>query len=72
MAHPPSEMSLDDYLALPIAEGPKGEWVKGRAYAMAGGRPRRALVSNNIGIAIGRRLDASPCTTLSPDQRVAV
>jgi Uma2 family endonuclease len=73
MPTPPHEppLTVEEYFTLDEAtlEG-KYEYYDGNVRCMAGGTPQHAMVSMNIGIALGAALRNSSCRIFSSDGRV--
>ncbi len=60
------------YLALEEKSDVKHEYFDGEVHAMVGGTSAHALVTMNVAIALGRRLQKGPCRVFSPDLRVRI
>ncbi len=52
--------------------GVKHEYVSGEIYAMAGGSPEHAALTNALALLIGTHLRGGPCRTYSSDLRIAI
>ena len=65
-------LTIPDYLAMEQQSLEKHEYHDGEIYAMAGGTPRHALISNNAGAIIRQALKGKPCSTYSSDLQVAL
>ncbi len=66
-------LSPDDYLAFEEASvEAKHEYHDGEIFAMSGASPSHANVTDNLTIALGRRLRGKPCRVNSSDLRVEV
>jgi Uma2 family endonuclease len=65
-------ISEEEYLALEIDAEEKHEYLDGRIFAMAGGSPEHALISSNVGRALGNLSGDGPCRVYSSDLRVKV
>ena len=52
--------------------GVKHEYVSGEIYAMAGGSPEHAALTNALALLIGSHLRGGPCRTYSSDLRIAI
>src|SRR5688500_100849 len=62
-----------EYLAFDReARDAKHEFLDGHVWAMSGGTPNHALLTANVGIALGMRLRGSGCRVYSADLRVRV
>ena len=72
MSKPLHRLSRDEYIARSEGWEVAHEWVNGEAYAMAGGSPRHAAVTLNIGGALLGLLAGTPCRPTSAAQRVHV
>jgi Uma2 family endonuclease len=68
--HPVQKLTMEQYLELERAATEKHEYVDGEMVAMAGGSPRHALITANIGGALRQALRGKGCLTFSPDVRV--
>ena len=67
-ATPSGKMAPAEYLAWEREQPDKHQYFDGEVYAMAGGSPRRNLLSGRI----CARLDNAPCWPLSSDQKVFI
>ena len=68
----PAPISVEEYLAGELLTPIKHEYVAGRVYALAGARNVHGQIASSWALAIGRRLDHSPCRTLSSDTKVRI
>lgn len=50
----------------------KHEYVSGEIYAMAGGSPEHAALTNALALLMGSHLRGGPCRTYSSDLRIAI
>lgn len=66
------EMSYAEFVAFERASDAKHEYVNGRVYAMAGGTPEHARLSQAVGAELRSALRGKPCATFSSDLRVLV
>jgi Uma2 family endonuclease len=65
--------SLEEYLEIEETSGDvKHEYVSGEIYAMAGGSPEHAAVTNALALLIGSHLRGGPCRTYSSDLRISI
>jgi Uma2 family endonuclease len=69
---PLARLSPQEFLEWERNAEQKHEYWDGEVFAMAGGSPAHSLVIGNVQVALGRRLDASPCFVFNADLRVAV
>lgn len=67
-----TQMSREQYLALPYARENRMEWINGEAYAMSGGTPAHAAISGNVYASLARALRGGPCRPTTGDQLVYV
>lgn len=65
-------MSYAEYVAHERSSTTKHEYVNGRVYAMAGGSPEHARLSQAIGAELRDALRGQPCAPFSSDLRVRV
>ncbi len=65
-------VSVEDYLAGELVAEQKHEYVGGLIYMMAGARNRHNQVASRTMIALGRRLDGSPCEAFNSDTKARV
>lgn len=65
--------SLEEYLEIEETSGEvKHEYVSGEVYAMAGGSPEHAAITNALALLIGSHLRGGPCRTYSSDLRISI
>ena len=65
--------TVGEYLLVEDASiGVKHEYVSGEIYAMAGGSPEHAALTNALALLIGSHLRGGPCRTYSSDLRIAI
>ncbi|MCC6525818.1 MAG: Uma2 family endonuclease [Polyangiaceae bacterium] len=60
------------YLALEASSDAKHEYLRGEAWAMAGGTPRHAKLAANVTAALTTALRGKPCGVFSADLRIRV
>lgn len=65
-----TRMTVEEYLAYDLAHEGKHEFVNGEMWAMAGAHPVHNLITANITVALGRRLERTACFPLTADTRV--
>ncbi|HEU5383948.1 MAG TPA: Uma2 family endonuclease [Ktedonobacteraceae bacterium] len=63
-----TKMSVQEFFEL-VESDPENryEYVDGDIYMMTGGKPRRAMISNNLGRILGNLLQESPCMVYNSD-----
>lgn len=61
------ELSIKEYIELEEKSLQKNEFFGGEIYAMAGGKPSHALISNNIAAELRNRLKGKPCLAYNSD-----
>lgn len=71
-AHDFQEMTYAAYLVLEGSTTEKHEYVNGRVYAMAGGSPEHARLSQAVGGELRAALRGRPCAVFSSDLRVRI
>ncbi len=65
--------TVREYTELEAASiGVKHEYVSGEIYAMAGGSPEHAALTNALAMLIGSHLRGQPCRTYSSDLQIAI
>lgn len=65
--------SLAEYLEIEETSGDvKHEYVAGEIYAIAGGSPEHAALTNALALVIGGHLRGGPCRTYSSDLRLSI
>ena len=64
--------SLADYFAYDESIEGKAEYFDGEIFDMAGGSREHARISTNVIVAVGKRLDNTPCEVIGSDLRVEV
>lgn len=67
-----TKFTAEQYLALEDVSETKHEYYDGVIYNMAGGTPDHNLISMNIGAALNRHLEATPCRVFDSDMRILV
>lgn len=75
MLHAPlSHMTLSyrEYLDLEKTSEVKHEYLRGEAWAMAGGTPSHAKIAANVSHLLAKSLEGKPCGVFSSDLRVRV
>ena len=68
----PRRATLAEYFQIAAASQVKCEFHAGMVVCMAGGTEFHALITGNVGTALGVRLRGGPCRMYSPDLRIAV
>jgi Uma2 family endonuclease len=68
----PRRATLAEYFQIDAASQFKCEFHAGTVVCMPGGTEFHALITGNVGTAIGIRLRGTPCRMYSPDLRIAV
>ena len=68
----PRRATLTEYFAIDDAAAGKCEYHGGTVVCMPGGTEFHALITMNVGRALGNRLEDGPCRVYSPDLRIAV
>jgi len=63
---------MEQYLELERDAVEKHEFIDGEMVAIAGGAPRHAIITANIGSVLRTQLRKSGCVTFSPDVRVCI
>lgn len=71
-AGPVLRMSYADYLALEASSERKHEYLRGEAWAMAGGTIEHSRLQANIGRELGVALAGKPCVVLTSDAKVRI
>lgn len=67
-----TRLSVEEYLAWDLAHEGKHEFVNGEMWAMAGAHTVHNLLTANITLALGRRLERTPYFPLTGDMRVLI
>ncbi len=62
----------EEYLAKEEGAAEKHEYLAGRVYAMAGGTPEHAQISNNVGRELSNLAEGTGCIVYSSDLRIKV
>lgn len=65
-------LTFDEYLEIESKAEFKSEFVNGEMYAMAGASPEHNIITANVIIEIGKRLQRPPCAVYSGDQLLKV
>ncbi|MER0440204.1 Uma2 family endonuclease [Emticicia sp. W12TSBA100-4] len=65
------ELSIKEYIELEEKSLQKNEYFGGEIYAMAGGKPSHALISNNIAAELRNSLKGKPCLAYNSDLAIA-
>lgn len=65
------ELSIKEYIELEEKSLQKNEFFGGEIYAMAGGKPSHALISNNIAAELRNSLKGKPCLAYNSDLAIA-
>ena len=65
-------LTLAEYVAREAESDVRHEFVHGEVYAMAGGSPRHAAITMNVGGALIARLRGTACRPTSGDQRLYI
>ncbi len=68
----PRRATIAEYFAIDNAAAERSEYRAGTVVCMPGGTEPHALITMNVGIAIGFRLRGGPCRAYSPDLRIGV
>lgn len=71
-ATPTRRMSPGDYLAWEREQHGKHQYLRGEAFAMAGGSPRHNRLANRVAARIEASFVDGRCATLSSDQKIHV
>jgi Uma2 family endonuclease len=71
-AEPVLRLSYAEYLALEAASERKHEYLRGEAWAMAGGTIEHGRLQANVVRELGNALSGKPCVVLSSDVKVRV
>lgn len=69
---PLPKLSYAEYLALEAASEVRHEYLRGEAWAMAGGTPEHGRIQANLAYELRRALGRRPCVVLSSDVRVRI
>ncbi|MBL8719886.1 MAG: Uma2 family endonuclease [Myxococcales bacterium] len=72
MADPVRRMSYADYLALEASSERKHEYLRGEAWAMAGGTIEHSRLQASISRELGVALTGKPCVVLTSDAKVRI
>lgn len=65
-------LSYTDYLALEEETDVRHEFLRGEAWAMAGGTPRHSAVKSNLLFLVAGRLGSGPCRAYDSDLKLRV
>lgn len=68
----PQGMTYEEYLAAERCSDVKHEYLRGEAYAMAGGTPTHAGLAMAVGVALSNALAGRPCRVYGSDLRVRI
>lgn len=68
----PGKMTVEEYLEFERASEEKHEYYGGELVAMAGARNNHVRIVMSLSIALGRRLEGTPCEPRGNDQRVGL
>ena len=68
----PQGMTYAEYLAAERRSDVKHEYLRGEAYAMAGGTPTHAGLAMAVGVALSNALAGRPCRVYGSDLRVRI
>jgi Uma2 family endonuclease len=71
-SNPAARLTTAQYLELERAAAEKHEFIDGEMVAMAGGSPKHALITMNIGGTLHGALRGKGCLTFSSDARVSI
>jgi Uma2 family endonuclease len=72
LSHPVGHMSYAEYLALEQRTGTRHEYLRGEAFAMAGGTIEHGALAVAISTALSNALRDRPCRVLSSDVKVTI
>lgn len=71
-AQPNVQLTYTQYLELEKTSEIKHEYLRGEAWAMAGGSPAHARIAANVMLALGAALRGKPCSVFGSDLRIRV
>ena len=72
LASPVRQLSYAEYLALEAETGVRHEWLRGEAWAMAGGTIAHATLQANVLRLLGNALEGRPCMAYGSDLKIRI
>lgn len=72
VAYGKQRMSIEEYLEMENAATEKHEYYRGDVFAMSGAKVVHNMISRNLLIALGKKLQGKPCQPFGSDLRIHI